>query len=164
MKRNHWTRRTGGLALAMVSVFLLGLEARAQSNGPAEPPSSREVAHTSDARPANASRDADVKCVVVQWELPASGTPKLTILCPPAEIFAPLRVYIQLGWKSAEGVPENYLRIIAPSGALTKIRSNRAGVAVWLKVGQENPGTPQTKWVSFDTLLSVGLQQDANRP
>ncbi len=164
MKRNHWTCQASGLALAMTSVFLLGPAARAQSDGPAGPPPPREVAHTSHSRPANASKDADIKCAVVRWEFPASGTPRLTILCPPAEIFAPLRIYVQLGWKTAAGVPDECLRIIAPSGTMTKMRTSLAGVAVWLKVGPESEGTPRTKWVSFDMLVGVALQQDANHP
>ena len=48
----------------------------------------------------------DIKCSVVEWNN-ALPKPALTLLCPPEEIFAPLRVCIKLSWLKPEDVPNN---------------------------------------------------------
>jgi len=110
--------------------------------------------------PAKVSSEPEIKCTVVEWD-PNVPMPKLTLLCPPGEVFAPLRVYIKFSWETPEQVPEEYRKIIAAPGTQTKMRSMRARALVWLKVQQEKEREPKARWMSFNYLVGLALQPDA---
>ncbi|MCI0624451.1 MAG: hypothetical protein L0387_22865 [Acidobacteria bacterium] len=104
------------------------------------------------------TKPADTRCSVVDWRL-SSTTPALTVVCPPKEVFAPLRVYLRLSWAKEEDVPSDYLSIVALPGTQTKMRVSkpREEVLVWLKVYEKGGGRALAQWVSFNRLVDVGL-------
>ncbi len=104
--------------------------------------------------------EAEIKCAIVEWN-PDASTPKLTLVCPPSEVFAPLRVYLSLSWEKPEQVPRDYRKIIASPKTPTKMRSSRKGVFVWLKVQRNHEDEPPVRWVSFNYLVGIGLQPNS---
>ncbi|MCI0420965.1 MAG: hypothetical protein L0312_17325 [Acidobacteria bacterium] len=104
------------------------------------------------------TKPADTRCSVVDWKI-SSTTPALTLVCPPKEVFAPLRVYLHFSWEKEGDMPSNYLSIVALPGTQTKMRMSKRGeeVLVWLEVYEKGDGKPQAKWVSFNRLVGVGL-------
>ena len=97
----------------------------------------------------------DVDCTVVQW----SETPKpvLTLLCPPQEVFAPLRIVIKLSWLKPEDAQVKLSSISVVPGALTKLHTSKTSATVWLSVKEEGKDQPQAKWVSFNGVADVAL-------
>ena len=98
----------------------------------------------------------DIQCSVVDWNK-APPKPALTLLCPPEEVFAPLRVYIKLSWLKPKDVPDNASHILAPPKTQTKLRTSKKAASVWLKVSGNAEEQPQAKWVSFNSLVDVAL-------
>ncbi len=98
----------------------------------------------------------DIQCSVVKWDSTAPK-PTLTLLCPPEEVFSPLRVYIQLSWLKPEEVPDNVLHILASPKTHTKLRTSKKAAWVRLKVSANAEERPQEKWVSFTGLVNVAL-------
>lgn len=105
--------------------------------------------HHKDAR-------TDVKCAVVEWNI-TSPKPTMRLVCPPEEVFAPLRVYFDLSWAKREDVPTYYLSISAPPKTQTKMHWNSSEVHVWLKVYNESRGEAEEKWVSFSEVVGFWL-------
>jgi len=97
----------------------------------------------------------DVECTVVQW----SETPKpvLTLLCPPKEVFAPLRIVIKLSWLKPEDAPVKPAAISVVPGTLTKLHTNKTVATVWLSIKEEGKDQAQAKWVSFNGVADVAL-------
>jgi hypothetical protein len=97
----------------------------------------------------------DVECTVVQW----SETPKpvLTLLCPPMEVFAPLRIILKLSWLKPEDAPVKPSTISVVPGTLTKLHTNKTDASVWLSIKEEGKNQPQAKWVSFNGVADVAL-------
>jgi hypothetical protein len=98
----------------------------------------------------------DVDCVVQQWKADWPN-PVLTLLCPPGQVFAPLRVLIKLSWMKPEDAPVNPIDILALPGAATKIRTCKTAALVWLQVRKKEGGQPQSVWVSFNGVVDVAL-------
>jgi len=98
----------------------------------------------------------DIQCSVVEWNS-APPKPALTLLCPPEEVFAPLRVYIKLSWLKPEDVPDNAVSIVASPKTHTKLRTSKKAAWVRLKVSGNPEEKPQEKWVSFNGLADVAL-------
>lgn len=97
----------------------------------------------------------DVECTVVQWlETPK---PVLTLLCPPNEIFAPLRIIIKLSWLKPEDAPVKPSAISVVPGTLTKLHTNKTVATVWLSIKEEGKDLPQARWVSFNGVADVAL-------
>jgi hypothetical protein len=101
----------------------------------------------------------DVTCSVVEWD-GASSKPALTVLCPPPEVFAPLHVYLKLSWLKPEEVPAHAGTIHAPAKTLTKLRTNKSAVWVWLAVEEKHDAPVRGKWVAFTGLVDVALLSD----
>ena len=104
----------------------------------------------------------DIECAVQEWN-PAGPKPVLKLLCPPAAVFAPLRVYLHLSWMKPEEVPADVSRIIARPRGLTKIRTNKSAVMVWLDVAGEAGRPSQARWVGFTGVVDVALIKDSRR-
>jgi hypothetical protein len=98
----------------------------------------------------------DVDCVVQRWK-GDGAKPVLTLLCPPAQVFAPLRVLIKLSWMKPEDAPVNPIDILALPGAATKIRTCKAAAFVWLQVRKKEGGQSRSVWVSFTGVVDVAL-------
>ena len=61
----------------------------------------------------------DIDCVVAEWR-PTTARPVLTLMCPPNNVFSPLRVLIKLSWMKPEDFPVDPEHILAPPGTPTK--------------------------------------------
>jgi len=156
--------RTGillqGIVLGILAVCISVPPVNAQGETQPENAGRRVLADPSASPPATVPNNADIKCAIVEWN-PDASTPKLTLLCPPLEVFAPLRVYLTLSWEKPEQVPRDYRKIIASPKTPTKMRSTRKGVFVWLKVQRNHEGEPPVRWVSFNYLVGIGLQPNS---
>lgn len=114
-------------------------------------------------RKGHSSADApvEVKCAVVAWNV-APPKPVLTLVCPPEEVFAPLRVYFKLSWAASGDIPSNYLNILAAPKALTKLHWTRTELHVWLPIKGEGGGKVETKWVIFTEVVGFYLGASDN--
>jgi hypothetical protein len=104
----------------------------------------------------------DVDCVVQQWKADWPN-PVLTLLCPPGQVFAPLRVLIKLSWMKREDAHVSPMDILALPGAATKIRTSKTAAVVWLQVRKKGGGQPQSAWVSFNGVVDVALLSGQSR-
>jgi hypothetical protein len=102
--------------------------------------------------------DPDLKCAVEEW-IDANPKPSLVLVCPPDEVFAPLRLYFKLSWKQEADVPAN-LRIIAEPKSMIKMRWNSQGdYQVWLPI-ERKEHKRQPEWVSFNNLVAVYVKSE----
>lgn len=93
----------------------------------------------------------------MEWN--AGGTkPILSLVCPPEEVFAPLRVYFQVSWARAEHMPANRLEILAPPKAAARMHWTRTEFHVRLPVFEKNQKKPLAKWISFNELVAFYVQ------
>lgn len=98
----------------------------------------------------------DVNCSVVEWN--AEGAkPTLTVLCPPADILAPLHVYLKVSWLKSGDMPAYARMIQAPARTPTKLRTDRTAVRIWLAVQEKQNAPPLRKWVAFTGVVDVAL-------
>jgi hypothetical protein len=103
-------------------------------------------------------RTPDLKCAVVEWN---DGPPKpsLIVVCPPEEVFAPLRLYLKLSWKRDEDVPRDFQAVIAQPNTPTKINwTPRGDYRVLLKTERKNGGSRRPEWVDFNDLAGVYIR------
>ncbi len=108
-----------------------------------------------------ADAPVEVKCAVVAWNV-APPKPVLTLVCPPEEVFAPLRVYFKLSWAASGEIPSNYLNILAVPKALAKLHWTRTELHVWLPIKGEGGGKIETKWVIFTEVVGFYLGASDN--
>jgi hypothetical protein len=98
---------------------------------------------------------SDMKCAVVEWNA-APPKPSLILVCPPDEVFAPLRVYFKLCWKRTEDIPDDFQHLIVPPKSLAKFYWTSAyQYRVQLKTERKKGGSPRTEWVNFTDLSAV---------
>ena len=104
-------------------------------------------------------KPADIRCAIVEWDLSAP-VPTLTLVCPPKEVFSPLRVCLRFSWLKQGDVPENITSIVAKPGAVTRIRSDKRDkrkTLVLLSVFETGERKPREKWLAFNSLESIRL-------
>ena len=97
-----------------------------------------------------------IDCMVAEWNASAR-VPVLTLICPPNTVFSPLRVLIKFSWMKPEDErisPEN---ILAPAGALTKIRTNKTAAQIWLQVDEKGKHDSRGTWIGFNAVVDVAL-------
>ena len=125
--------------------------------------SDRQARPAANGRKGHADADApsEVKCSVVEWNV-TMPRPVLTLVCPPEEVFAPLRVYFKLSWAMPKDIPSNYLNILAPPRAQTKLHWTRAELHVLLPIKGEGGGKAETKWVIFTEVVGFYLGASNN--
>jgi hypothetical protein len=104
----------------------------------------------------NGDAPSDIKCSVLEWN---TGLPKpiLTLVCPPEEVFAPLRVYFKLSWATPEDVPSDYLAIVATPRGQMKFHWTRDELHVLLPIKREGREKRQVKWVVFTEVVGFYL-------
>jgi hypothetical protein len=98
----------------------------------------------------------DIDCTVAEWRATAKK-PVLTLICPPNTVFSPLRVLIKLSWMKPEDAPFGPEHILAPTGAPTKIRTNKAAALIWLQVDEKGKREPRGTWIGFNAVVDVAL-------
>ena len=101
---------------------------------------------------------SDMKCSIVQWTV-EPPRPALVLVCPPEEVFAPLRVYFKLSWKRDEDLPRNLQALLAQSKAQTKMHWNSQGdYHVLLQAENKNGHASRPEWVHFTDLAAIYLK------
>ncbi len=100
-----------------------------------------------------------VKCAVVEWNA-SEPQPTLTLVCPPGQVFAPLRVYMKLSWKNPDGIPEELQRIVAEPKSQTRLETIKNRLRVWLPIADKKGNSQKPKWVEFDFLQALLLEGD----
>jgi hypothetical protein len=98
----------------------------------------------------------DVDCVVAQWRS-TPAKPVLKLICPPSTVFAPLRILIKLSWMKPEEAPVKPEHIFAPTGAPTKIRTNKTAVQVLLQLDEKGEHKYRNAWIGFNAVVDVAL-------
>jgi hypothetical protein len=124
---------------------------------PETPASSKPRWPGADTR-AIAERAPDLKCAVVEWN-DGPARPSLIVVCPPEEVFAPLRLYFKLSWKRDEDIPRDFQSFIAQPNTQTKINWTQQGeYRVLLKSERRNGRSGGPEWVSFNDLSSIYIK------
>ncbi len=101
----------------------------------------------------------DVKCAIVEW-ISAPPKPSLVVVCPPDEVFAPLRLYFKLSWKRDADVPGNF-QIVAEPKTMIKMHWNAQGdYQLLLRTERKNERNPRTEWVKFNDLVAVYIKSE----
>lgn len=107
-------------------------------------------------RSGNSIRASDIKCAIVEWD-GSSPKPVLTVVCPPPEIFTPLRVFLKFSWMDAKDVPKDAAKVVAEPKAATKIQFDRANIKVLLKLSKGADDSGKEKWMAFDALQGFAI-------
>jgi hypothetical protein len=101
----------------------------------------------------------DVKCAIVEW-MATSPKPSLVVVCPPDEVFAPLRPYFKLSWRREADVPSDF-QIIATPKAMIKMHWNMQGdYQVLLRTEHKNERNARAEWVKFNNLVAVYIKSE----
>ena len=98
----------------------------------------------------------DIGCEVLKWN-DQPPAPRLAILCPPHNIFAPLHVYLKLSWLKPEDMPSCSHEITAAARSPTKIRTNQSATWVWLDVRDKQGVASHKAWVAFNAVEDFAL-------
>ena len=107
-------------------------------------------------KPGNAIKPSDIKCSIVEWET-SPPKPALTVVCPPPEIFSPLRVFLKFSWVDAKDVPREAAKVVAEPKTATKIQLGKGSVRAFLKISKDAESLSKEKWVAFNSLQSFAL-------
>ncbi len=107
-------------------------------------------------KPGNAVRSSDIKCSIVEW-VDTPPKPELTVVCPPPEIFAPLRVFLKFSWVDSKDVPKDVAKVVAKPRAETKIQLGKANIKVFLKMSKDADDSGKEKWVAFNALQAFAI-------
>ena len=107
-------------------------------------------------KPGNAIKPSDIKCSVIEWEI---GPPKpaLTVVCPPPEVFSPLRVFLKFSWVDASDVPKEAAKVVAEPKTATRIQLGKGSVRAFLKISRDADSLSKEKWVAFNSLQSFAI-------
>jgi hypothetical protein len=101
---------------------------------------------------------ADIKCAIVQWTV-EPPRPALIVVCPPEEVFAPLRIYFKLSWKRDGDLPRNFQALMAQSKTQTKMHwTSQGDYHVLLQADQKNGRVSRPEWVHFTDLEGIYLK------
>jgi hypothetical protein len=161
----HRNRLPSHLFLATFAIILCAEPfagaPQAQSAPGAVPAPLRAFPHD-DTQPegpaSNKARTADLKCAVVGWN-DGPPRPSLIVVCPPEEVFAPLRLYFKLSWKRDEDVPRDFQTFLAQRNTQTKIYWTQQGdYHVLLKAEHKDGRSGRPEWVNFNNLDGVYIK------
>jgi hypothetical protein len=98
----------------------------------------------------------DIDCIVAAWQ-PSAKMPILTLICPPSTVFSPIRVLIKFSWMKSEDIPTGLEHIVAVAGTLTKIRTSKTVVQVWLPLDKKGKGDARESWIGFNAVVDIAL-------
>jgi len=96
-----------------------------------------------------------ISCTVMKLDK-ARAVPILHLLCPAKQVFAPLRVYMQVSWNELKEVPQSVDELALPS--VVNMRSNHSEIDVQMDVDQD--GKHSRQWFAFTNLVGLGLVQE----
>jgi len=98
----------------------------------------------------------DINCSILDWK-DDSLKPTLAVLCPPQDTFAPVYLFLKLSWLKSEDVPSSVRSITAQAKTVTRIRTTRSAVWVWLGVKEKPDVAPHATWVAFTAVADIAL-------
>jgi hypothetical protein len=106
----------------------------------------------------------DVECQVLGWSTYGTTKPTLTLLCPPEQVFAPLRVLIKLSWleEGSKALPVDPGKFLIVPGEKTSLRTRKESAFVHLRM-LDAAGKPHHVWVSFTGVVDVALLQGTSK-
>jgi hypothetical protein len=109
-------------------------------------------------KPGNTLKSSEINCGIIEWD-DSPPKPVLTVVCPPPEIFTPLRVFLKFSWIDAKDVPKDAAKVVAAPKTGTKILLDRANIKVFLKVskGSEDSAKEKEKWLAFNALQGFAI-------
>ncbi|HMD86023.1 MAG TPA: hypothetical protein VKO18_15120 [Terriglobia bacterium] len=107
-------------------------------------------------KPGNTIKSSEIKCSIVEW-VDSPPKPELTVVCPPPEIFAPLRVFLKFSWVDSKDVPKDAAKVVAKPRAETKIQLGKANIKVFLKISKDADDSAKEKWVAFNALQAFAI-------
>jgi len=131
---------------------VLSLPSERLQSPTANPVSNRELTRRN-----GSAKSHVIKCAVVAWN-PAELQPALTLVCPPSQVFAPLRVYMKVSWKATEDVPEECRRIVAEPKSQTRLETIKNRLRVWLPIADKKGNGQSSRWVEFNFLQALLLE------
>src|SRR5689334_4054735 len=99
--------------------------------------------------------DASVSCGVVKYEI-ADSKPTLHLLCPAAEIYAPLRVHLALSWADIKDVPEALKGMLVDTASAVKFKSTPGDARAELALHRSQESLLHREWIHF-TKVNVAL-------
>ncbi len=98
----------------------------------------------------------EVSCTVLRWAPPPK--PALNLTCPPSNVLAPIRLYLDMSWGSPEVVPGKVQDVVAGANVLAKMRmpakdrTGRPVAAVELPTRHHGRGKERQEWFMFDRV------------
>jgi len=81
----------------------------------------------------------------------------LTVVCPPPDVFTPLRVFLKFSWTDSKNVPKEAAKVVAEPRTETKILLDRSNIKVFLKVSKGAEDSGKEKWMAFDALQGFAI-------
>jgi hypothetical protein len=107
-------------------------------------------------QPGSAIKTSEIKCSIIEWDRSAPK-PILTVVCPPPEVFTPLRVFLKFSWMEARDVPKDVAKVVAEPRAATKILLDKANIRVFLKISKGADDSGKHKWMAFNALQGFAI-------
>jgi hypothetical protein len=107
-------------------------------------------------QPGSTTKPAEIKCSIIEWDRSAPK-PVLTVVCPPPEVFTPLRVFLKFSWMEGRDVPKDAAKVVAEPRAATKILLDKANIKVFLKISKGADDSGKEKWMAFNALEGFAI-------
>jgi hypothetical protein len=107
-------------------------------------------------RPGSSIKTSEIKCSIIEWDRSAPK-PILTVVCPPPEVFTPLRVFLKFSWMEARDVPKDAAKVVAEPRATTKIVLEKANIKVFLKISKGAEDSGKQRWMAFNALQGFAI-------
>ena len=107
-------------------------------------------------KPGSNIRSSEIKCSIIEWD-GSAPKPVLTVVCPPPEVFTPLRVFLKFSWMEARDVPKDAAKVVAEPRAATKILLDKANIKVFLKISKGADDAGKEKWMAFNALQGFAI-------
>lgn len=95
-----------------------------------------------------------IDCSIVQWTNTVT-VPVLKMSCPPEQVFAPVHVYLEFSWETADQTPADSQNYIALPKTQSRVLASDRGILVWLR---KLDGHGQ--WVRFTAIKRIALLTD----
>jgi hypothetical protein len=158
MKRRSFSRPSA-LALSLIGAGLLAAPPGVTQRG-SYPPSTPRMTPMNSREVSKQSREQEVLvCAIEDWRHDGRK-PILTLVCPPDEIFAPLRVLITLSWAEPRDIPRNLNDIEIRPRLPVKLTSTGRGLGVRLPIFPAGEKRPHEDWLWFTEIQHVRLLRE----
>ncbi len=102
-------------------------------------------------------KKGEIDCTVEEWT-PSDTSPVLGLVCPPPQVFSPLRVHLKVSWLKVGDIPKVLHRIVAEPHMPVRIRPTSSTLRVLLRVSKHPEDAGKEEWIGFNSVLGVGLE------